>query len=140
MHHSQLISELLLNGRIQLQGDNNGNTVTFHDPCYLGRQNQIIEDPRLALMQTGKHLIEMPYSRNKSFCCGAGGAQIWKEEETGSAPMNQTRFSQAQELNVDKLAVGCPFCMVMLNDASKDLGSQMEVLDIAEMVASQISD
>jgi Fe-S oxidoreductase len=138
VHHSQLISDLLLKGRLQLKQDAAGNVVTFHDPCYLGRQNQIIEDPRMVIQQTGAHLIEMPNNGYKSFCCGAGGAQIWKEEESGSALINETRFSHAQELGVNKLAVSCPFCMVMLNDASKNPGSNIEVLEIAEFVASQI--
>ncbi|MFC1997111.1 (Fe-S)-binding protein [Chloroflexota bacterium] len=138
VHHSQLISELLLNGQLHLHGDSAGETVTFHDPCYLGRQNGIIKEPRLAIQQTGAQLVEMPNSGKKSFCCGAGGAQIWKEEESGETAVSATRFAEAQATGVDKLGVGCPFCMLMLNDAASDSKSEIEVLDIAEIVAAQL--
>jgi Fe-S oxidoreductase len=137
VHHSQLISELLLSGRLHLDQDAAGMAVTFHDPCYLGRQNDIVGEPRLSIQQTGSQLIEMPQHGKKSFCCGAGGAQMWKEEEHGETAVNTERFSEAQSTGADRLAVGCPFCMVMLNDAAKDAGSEMEVVDIAEIVAEQ---
>ena len=138
IHHSQLISELLLNGQLQLQKDAAGQSVSFHDPCYLGRQNNILEPPRTALRQTGAQLIEMPRHGKKSFCCGAGGAQIWKEEESGKVAVNTTRFAEAQTTGVDKLAVGCPFCMIMLTDAAKNSSGEVEVLDIAEIIAAQL--
>jgi Fe-S oxidoreductase len=143
VHHAQLISELLLNGRLHLHKDAAGQTVTFHDPCYLGRQNDLVDEPRLSVQQTGAQLIEMPQYGKKSFCCGAGGAQMWKEEEHGNTGVNAARFAEAQATGAEKLAVGCPFCMVMLNDAAKDAGSgesynTMEVLDIAEIVAAQL--
>ncbi len=138
VHHSQLISELLLSGRLHLQGDAAGAPITFHDPCYLGRQNDIIDEPRLTIQQTGAQLVEMPQHGTKSFCCGAGGAQMWKEEEHGDSAVNLTRFAEAQATGADKLAVGCPFCMVMMSDAAKDSGSEIEVLDIAEIVAAQL--
>jgi Fe-S oxidoreductase len=139
IHHSQLISDLMLSGRLHLQKDAAGQTVTLHDPCYLGRQNNIVEEPRLTIQQTGSQLIEMPQHGKKSFCCGAGGAQMWKEEEHGETGVNAERFAEAQSTGADKLAVGCPFCMVMLNDAAKDIGSETEVLDIAEIVAAQLA-
>ncbi len=138
VHHSQLISELLLSGKLHLQGDAAGEAITFHDPCYLGRQNNVIDEPRLAIQQTGAQLIEMPQHGAKSFCCGAGGAQMWKEEEHGERAVNATRFAEAQATGAEKLAVGCPFCMVMLNDAAKDQESALEVFDIAEIVAAQL--
>jgi Fe-S oxidoreductase len=140
MHHSQLISELLLNGRLHLSADAAGQVYTFHDPCYLGRQNQIINEPRLAIHQTGARLIEMSHNKKKSFCCGAGGAQIWKEEENGNSNVNDARFSEVQATNADKLAVGCPFCNLMLSDAAKNANSEIEILDIAEIVAAQIEE
>jgi len=140
VHHSQLISELLLNGRLQLQHDAAGDLTTYHDPCYLGRQNLIIEEPRLVIQQTGTQLIEMPQHGKKSFCCGAGGAQMWKEEEHGEATVKATRFAEAQATDAEKLAVACPFCMVMLTDAAKDANSNMQVLDIAEIVAAQLDE
>jgi Fe-S oxidoreductase len=140
MHHSQLISELLLNGRLHLSADAAGQVYTFHDPCYLGRQNQIINEPRLAIQQTGARLTEMNHSEKKSFCCGAGGAQIWKEEENGYLNVNDARFAEVQATKADKLAVGCPFCNLMLNDAAKNANSEIEILDIAEIVAAQIEE
>jgi len=113
-------------------------SVTFHDPCYLGRQNNILREPRQILGGTEKHLIEMPRQGNNSFCCGAGGAQMWKEEEDGDERVSAVRFREAQDTGADVLAVGCPFCMVMLNDARKDAGSEMEVLDIAELAVQKL--
>jgi Fe-S oxidoreductase len=138
VHHSQLISELLLSGRLHLHGDAAGETIAFHDPCYLGRQNNILEEPRLSIQQTGAQLIELPNHGKKSFCCGAGGAQMWKEEEHGVEGVNEKRFAEAKATGAETLAVGCPFCMVMMSDAAKNDGSAMEVLDIAEIVAAQL--
>jgi len=138
VHHSQLISELLLSGQLHLHGDAAGQAITFHDPCYLGRQNNILEEPRLSIQQTGAQLIELPNHGKKSFCCGAGGAQMWKEEEHGVERVNQKRFTEATATGAETLAVGCPFCMVMMNDAAKKSGSDMHVLDIAEIVAAQL--
>lgn len=90
------------------------------------------------LEQANANLAELANTGKKSFCCGAGGAQMWKEEEHGAERVNQRRFKEAQESGVDVLAVGCPFCMVMLNDARKDADSQIEVLDVAEIVAMAI--
>ena len=98
VHHSQLISELLLSGKLHLHGDAAGDTFTFHDPCYLGRQNGVIEEPRLAIQQTGAQLIEMPQHGAKSFCCGAGGAQMWKEEEHGESAVNTVRLRRPRPL------------------------------------------
>lgn len=137
IHHSQLINELVGAGRLKLQGDAT-QKITFHDPCYLGRHNDIVNDPRQALQQTQVNLVEMPRHGKKSFCCGAGGAQMWKEEEHGDERVNLNRFKEAQATGATSLAVGCPFCMVMLNDAGKDAGSQMEILDIAEIVVQAL--
>lgn len=137
IHHSQLISELLAAGTLKLKADGN-NKITFHDPCYLGRQNNIVEAPRQVLIQTQSEFIEMPRHGKKSFCCGAGGAQMWKEEEHGSQRVNANRFHEAVDTGADTLAVGCPFCMIMLTDAKKDANSDMQVLDIAEIVLAQL--
>ncbi|MBN1666975.1 MAG: (Fe-S)-binding protein [Anaerolineales bacterium] len=142
IHHSELIAALLASGRLHLHQDAAGQTLTFHDPCYLGRQNGILEAPRLSLQQTGSQLLEMPRSKAKSFCCGAGGAQMWKEEEPGETAVNLTRFEEARSTGANTLAVGCPFCLTMLTDAAKQSsGSEDEkpvVLDIAEIVAAQL--
>jgi Fe-S oxidoreductase len=141
VHHTQLIDELIASGKLKLGGKNQQPpTITFHDPCYLGRQNNILIEPRDVLSHSGAGLREMPRSGAQSFCCGAGGAQMWKEEEHGQEGVNSNRFREAQDTNADILAVGCPFCMVMMDDASKDANSDMQVLDIAEIVAKQLSD
>ena len=137
VHHSQLIDELIIAGKLELKG-NLSERVTFHDPCYLGRQNHVLTEPRQVLGLTGANLIEMPHHGMKSFCCGAGGAQMWKEEEEGNQRVNAYRFHEAQETGASTLAVGCPFCMIMLNDARKDANSELQLLDIAEIVAAQL--
>lgn len=138
IHHTQLISDLLMKGQLHIEDDAAGERITLHDPCYLGRQNGIIEEPRLSIRQTGASYFEMPLSGTDSFCCGAGGAQIWKEEEDGNQPVNLTRFKEAEGLNPDALAVACPFCMIMMNDAANELESTTEVKDIAQIVADKI--
>jgi Fe-S oxidoreductase len=137
VHHTQLINELVAAGKLQLKRVT-GNSITLHDPCYLGRQNGVIADPRRALQSTGADLIEMAYSGAKSFCCGAGGAQMWKEEEHGSERVNIKRFEQAQATGASTIAVGCPFCMVMLTDAGKEARSETPVLDIAEILLQNL--
>jgi Fe-S oxidoreductase len=142
IHHTQLINELVEAGKIRLKEQHTGSgepsTVTFHDPCYLGRHNKLVDEPRQALQDAGASLVEMPRHGLKSFCCGAGGAQMWKEEEHGSERVNANRFREAQATGAETLAVGCPFCMTMLNDARKEANSEMQVLDIAEIVAARL--
>ena len=137
IHHTQLINELVGAGSLKLKSDFSS-TVTFHDPCYLGRQNDILASPREVLQKARAGLLEMPRSGHKSFCCGAGGAQMWKEEEHGNERVNAARFKEAQATGAQTLAVGCPFCMVMLTDAGKDAGAEMQVLDVAEIVAAAL--
>jgi Fe-S oxidoreductase len=133
IHHTQLIDELLENGRLTIESDTD-HSFAFHDPCYLGRQNNIIDEPRQVLSRTQNNLVELSRNGKKSFCCGAGGAQMWKEEAEGDERVSTERFKEAQESNADILAVGCPFCMVMLNDAKNETDSNMEILDIAEII------
>jgi Fe-S oxidoreductase len=137
IHHSQLIEELISKGEVKLTREYN-QTLTFHDPCYLGRQNNIIDNPRQVLAQTQAELIELPRHGLKSFCCGAGGAQMWKEEEEGSERVSANRFAEMQSTGADELAVGCPFCLVMLSDAKMDAKSDVDILDIAEIVVKAI--
>ena len=138
IHHTQLINELVGAGRIQLSVSSEQLSVTFHDPCYLGRHNGVFDAPREDLKQAGLVTVEMPRHAAKSFCCGAGGAQMWKEEEKGSASVNKTRYAEAKASGVQTLAVACPFCMVMLSDAAKVDNSPMEVKDVAELVAERL--
>jgi Fe-S oxidoreductase len=137
IHHTQLIDELIANNRLKFNQTNSGK-LTFHDPCFLGRQNDVIIEPRKILMQNHSQYLELPRSGKKSFCCGAGGAQMWKEEEEGFERISSNRIQEANSTGVDVLAVGCPFCMIMLSDANSESGNKLEVMDIAEIVAKQL--
>jgi Fe-S oxidoreductase len=137
VHHTTLINELIASGRLKLSPGNHSK-LAFHDPCYLGRQNDILIDPRQVLQSVNSDLVELPRHGKKSFCCGAGGGQMWKEEEEGAERVNANRFREAQSSGADTLAVGCPFCMVMLNDAKNAANSEMEVMDVAEIIAQAL--
>jgi Fe-S oxidoreductase len=136
IHHTELIEELIDEGKLILEQETGA--ITFHDPCYLGRQNDILDEPRRVLKHTGANLVEMKLSGEKSFCCGAGGAQMWKEEEHGEIAVSEHRFKQAQATKADTVAVGCPFCMVMLNDAAKAEGSDIQIKDVAEIIVDKL--
>jgi len=142
IHHTQLINELLHSGKLVLdskKSDGEPNTkITYHDPCYLSRHNHIINEPRRDFAAIGTPVVELPRHGLKSFCCGAGGAQMWKEEEHGREHVNANRFREAEATGADVLAVACPFCMIMLTDARKAANSEMQVLDIAELVAARL--
>ena len=138
IHHTQLINELVGAGKISLEVSSEQFSVTFHDPCYLGRHNKEVDAPRDALKSAGALTIEMPRNSAKSFCCGAGGAQMWKEEEPGSARVNVTRFAEAKSTGANTVAVGCPFCLTMMSDAAKGDGDSMQVKDVAEIVAERM--
>jgi Fe-S oxidoreductase len=138
IHHTQFINELVGAGKIQMEVTKDDLKVTFHDPCYLGRHNKIVDAPRDALKSAGALTIEMPRHAEKSFCCGAGGAQMWKEEEAGTARVNETRFAEAKSTGAETVAVGCPFCLTMMTDASKADGGGIQVRDVAEIVAEKM--
>jgi len=132
-HHTQLIADLVGTGKLRL----NGGTLTqatFHDPCFLGRHNGVLDEPRAALAAAGMTLLEMPRSGKDSFCCGAGGAQYWKEEEHGTETVNVNRYREARATGAAVLAVGCPFCNTMMSDANREQGAPMAVKDVAEVV------
>ena len=136
-HHTQYIARLVDEGRLKLNGGVDP-SVTFHDPCYLGRQNGVLEAPRQVLQGQGLTLIEMGRSGRKSFCCGAGGAQMWKEEEAGTERVSAARLEEARATGQDTLAVGCPFCMIMLEDAAQAAPGSPAVRDVAELVAERL--
>jgi Fe-S oxidoreductase len=140
VHHSAFINELIREGRLNLRSPQPTN-VTFHDPCYLGRHNGLYDEPRYALGVAGAAVTEMHRSRNNSLCCGAGGAQFWKEEEHGSARVNLTRYAEAVATGADTLAVSCPFCTRMFGDASQDESASktLAIKDVAELVADQLN-
>jgi Fe-S oxidoreductase len=136
-HHTQFIADLIGRGKLRLNGSKL-EKVTFHDPCYLGRQNGVINEPRDVLAKAGATLLEMDKSGRDSFCCGAGGAQYWKEEEHGDQAVNFKRFAQAQATGAETLAVGCPFCATMMIDANRENGEPLQVRDVAELVAESL--
>jgi Fe-S oxidoreductase len=138
IHHTQLINELVGAGKIQIMESAEQLLVTFHDPCYLGRQNGLTAAPRDSLKLAGLETVEMPRNSAKSFCCGAGGAQMWKEEEQGSARVNTVRFNEAKATGASTLAVACPFCLSMMVDASRADNDSLQVQDIAELLASRL--
>ena len=142
IHHTQLIHELISDGKLVVnpQGASGDptNRITYHDPCYLGRHNHITRQPRADIESLQLDSTELPRHALKSFCCGAGGAQMWKEEEHGKERVNANRFREAMATGADVLAVACPFCMIMLTDAAKTLNSAMRVQDVAEIVAEHL--
>jgi len=137
IHHTQLINELINAGRLNLKSDAI-DKITYHDPCYLGRQNDILAEPRQLIKHTHSNFIELPRHAKKSFCCGAGGAQMWKEEQEGVERVSANRLREAQNTGANTLAVGCPFCMIMLDDVRKSTDTEMQLLDLAEIVAQAL--
>lgn len=138
IHHTQLIEEVLASGDLALDGRQMEMAPTFHDPCYLGRNNAVYAAPRAALRALGASGRELPRSRAKSFCCGAGGAQMWKEEEEGAERVSENRLREALETGADTLAVACPFCMLMLADAAASQEAAIQVRDVVEIVADHV--
>jgi Fe-S oxidoreductase len=138
LHHTQLLQELIDSGRLTVEGGVfKGKKITFHDPCYLGRANNEYEAPRNLIQKLDAELMEMKRSRSNGLCCGAGGAQMFKEAEKGNKEVNMERTDDVLELKPDVVAVGCPFCMTMLRDGVKlnEKENEIQVLDIAEMIA-----
>jgi Fe-S oxidoreductase/nitrate reductase gamma subunit len=142
IHHSQLINQLIDEGRIQIdpQSSMARGKVTYHDPCYLGRYNKIYDEPRSAVAaMPGVELTEMARNRNKSFCCGGGGGRMFMEETRGSR-INQARVNEAIDTGAEVLCAACPFCMTMFEDGIRGVGKEEEfkVLDLAEIVAGSM--
>lgn len=138
-HHTEFISELLEQDKLNIKGDLKGKRITYHDPCYLGRANNVYDIPRELIKNLGVEFVEMKRSRRLSFCCGAGGAQMFKEPEKGSQDININRTEEALNLNPDVIATGCPFCNTMMTDGVKALEEgAAEVKDIAELIAESL--
>ena len=137
IHHSQLIQQLIDEGKLKAEGGESfkGKKITFHDPCYLGRANGVYEAPRKALEILDAELVEMKRCKSNGLCCGAGGAQMFKEPEKGTKDINIERIDEALALQPNIVASSCPFCMTMLSDGVKNFNKEEEVkvLDIAEI-------
>ena len=135
LHHTEFIYELLNKNRLILSGNLKGKKITYHDPCYLGRGNGVFSIPRKLLNIIGLELIEMKRSKKQSFCCGAGGAQMFKEPEKGLEDININRTREALNTKTSIIATGCPFCNTMMQDGVKNLAEgSVDVLDIAELI------
>lgn len=144
IHHTTFLQELINDGRVRLKeaGGFKGKKITYHDSCYLGRGNNIYEAPRAVLQALDVELVEMKRCRTNGLCCGAGGAQMFKEEEAGDTRVNWERTSEAIETGAKVIAANCPFCTTMLVDGVKknEKEDDVAVLDIAEMVAQSLAD
>jgi Fe-S oxidoreductase len=139
VHHSQLIQEFINEGKIKMKenGEFKGKRITYHDSCYLGRANNIYEAPRAVLEQLDSDLVEMQRRKKNGLCCGAGGAQMFKEPERGNKDINIERTEEALQTGANYIATACPFCMVMMSDGvkNKEKEEAVKVLDIAEFTA-----
>ncbi|SHF16228.1 Cysteine-rich domain-containing protein [Flavobacterium fontis] len=139
IHHTQFLKSLLDEGRLKIEGGTyKGKRITFHDPCYLGRANNVYEAPRTLIEKLDAELVEMKRSRANGLCCGAGGAQMFKEPEQGNKDVNIERTEDALETKPEVIAAGCPFCNTMMTDGVKhfEKESEVKVLDIAELIAN----
>ena len=139
LHHSQFLDELIKNKKLSFKdGLYKGKRITYHDPCYLGRANQVYESPRNLILKLKAELVEMKNCKSKGLCCGAGGAQMFKEAEKGDKEINIKRTEQALEANTDIIAAACPFCNTMLSDGikNKEMENKVALMDIAELIAN----
>lgn len=139
LHHSQYLQKLINEGKLTIEGNKpfKGKRITFHDPCYLGRGNNIYEAPRTLIEKLDAELVEMKRCRTRGLCCGAGGAQMFKEPEPGRKDINVERTEEALETQPQIIATGCPFCNTMMTDGVKSKNKEAEVLvkDLAELIA-----
>jgi heterodisulfide reductase subunit D len=137
IHHTELLSTLISEEKIKIDNSEfNGKKITFHDPCYLGRANKVYEPPRKLIESLNADLKEMKSCKEKGLCCGAGGAQMFKESEKGNKEINIKRTEEALETKSEIIAAGCPFCNTMLTDGikNKEMEDKVHVFDIAELL------
>ena len=141
LHHTQFIKELINSKKLKIvDSDFKNKRITFHDPCYLGRANSEYDAPREVLKNLNATLIEMKRSKSTALCCGAGGAQMFKEPEKGDKDINELRTEDALQTNPDIIATGCPYCMTMMSDGVKvkEKEASIKVMDVAELIASSL--
>ncbi len=139
VHHTQFLKQLLEEGKMSLEGGYyKGKRITYHDPCYLGRANNVYEAPRELIRKLDAELVEMKNCKKKGLCCGAGGAQMFKEPEQGTKDVNIKRTEEALDTKPEIIAAGCPFCNTMMTDGvkNKEKESDVAVMDIAELIAN----
>lgn len=141
IHHSEYLQDLINSGKLKVSGGSfKGKKITYHDSCYLGRANEIYEAPRDVIQALDAELVEMKRCKTKGLCCGAGGAQMFKEPEKGNKDINVERTEDAIETEAKTIAVACPFCMVMMSDGvkNKEKEHEIQVYDLAELLAESI--
>ncbi|MEM1003172.1 MAG: (Fe-S)-binding protein [Bacteroidota bacterium] len=138
VHHTQFLRNLLKDGRLTVEGGQfKGKRITFHDPCYLGRANKVYEAPRELIQKLDAELVEMKSCKSRGLCCGAGGAQMFKDAEPGNKEVNIERTEQALDTKPEIIAAGCPFCNTMMTDGvkNKEKEGEIAVMDVAELIA-----
>jgi len=142
VHHSEYLQELISEGKIRITGDGEvkGKKITYHDSCYIGRGNDIYEAPREVLNALGNDIVEMKRCKSDGLCCGAGGAEMFKENEPGDKRINTERAEEALSTGAEIIAANCPFCITMMEDGVKEQDAQdkVTVMDLAEIIASSI--
>lgn len=141
IHHTELLEELIKNGRLKISSQTfKGKKITYHDPCYLARGNNQYEAPRFLLEQLHADISEMKQCKTKTMCCGAGGAQMFKEAEKGSREINSVRAEQALKTQAEIITTACPFCKIMLSDGMKSVEKEKNspVMDIVELIRTEI--
>ena len=139
MHHTQFLKSLINEGSLKVEGGRyKGKRITFHDPCYLGRANKIFEAPRSLIKKLDAELVEMKSCKTKGLCCGAGGAQMFKDAEAGDKEINIERTEQALDTQPNIIAAACPFCTTMMTDGIKNKKQEhtVEIMDVAELIAN----
>ena len=139
LHHSKFLDELIKNKKLNFKDAlYKGKRITYHDPCYLGRANKVYEAPRNLIRKLKAELVEMKNCKSKGLCCGAGGAQMFKEAEKGDKEINIKRTEEALETNTEIIAAACPFCNSMLSDGikNKELENEVVLMDVAELIAN----
>ena len=137
LHHTQLLNTLVKEGKLKTSPHKADQKITFHDPCYLGRHNQIYAPPRELLEASGCDIEEMPRNKERSFCCGGGGGRMWMEEKIGTR-INLNRVDEAIDTGVQEVAVACPFCRIMVGDGMVARQSDVEVLDVAQILLRNV--
>ena len=138
-HHSEFVHDLIESKKITISQNSIDEVMTYHDPCYLGRGNNIYNQPREIIKRLSKNFIEMPRNKRNSLCCGAGGAQMFKEAEKGSAEINIVRTQEALDTKSKIIVTGCPFCNTMMTDGVKNINEGAALVkDIAEVVAESL--
>ena len=138
-HHTEFILDLISEGKLTITGDLKDKEIVYHDPCYLGRANGVYDSPRSLIKSLGIDVVEMKRSKSRSFCCGAGGSQMFKDAERGDKEINIDRTEEALALKPDIIATGCPFCNTMMRDGVNVVNEgAAEVKDIAELIADNI--